>query len=91
MPVVKSERVDLRLAPENKSLLQEAAMSLGVTVTEFIVDVAVDAAKAVRAERENQALSDRDRALFLEMLDSEAGPNPALRSAYERVKAQRGD
>lgn len=86
----KSERLDLRLAPENKQILQEAAVSLGVSVTEFVLDVAVAAARRVRDEQETRALSSRDRVAFLNMLDEAPQPNQALRAAFETVKAQRG-
>ena len=35
----KTERVDLRLAPENKDLLQEAATALGTTVTLSLIHI----------------------------------------------------
>ena len=87
----KTERVDLRLAPENKDLLQEAATALGTTVTAFILDVAMAAARRVRDEQEERLLSERDRRAFLQMLDQNPQPNAALTSAYAAVKAARGE
>ena len=88
MSSVKSERLDLRLAPSNKRLLQEAAVSLGVNVTEFVTAAAINAARRIKDEDAVRILSAQDTARFLRVLD-ETEPNAALKAAYKTVQQQR--
>jgi len=53
MTLPKSERIDVRVSPPIKKLLQDAARTCHKSVSEFLLDAGITAA--------NQALADRRR------------------------------
>lgn len=79
-------RLEFRLLPEHKELIEQAAQLLGITVTEFADSRLVPLAREIIAEHNMTRLTDRDRDIFLAMLDSEDEPNEALRSAFRKHK-----
>jgi uncharacterized protein (DUF1778 family) len=87
----KSERVDLRLPPDQKRLIEQAAALSGLTVSGFILGSTLDRAREVLRETTIIELSDRDRDRFLTALDDDqARPGPALRRAARRHKQMLG-
>jgi uncharacterized protein (DUF1778 family) len=87
----KSERVDLRLPPEQKRLIEQAATLSGLTVSGFILGSTLDRAREVLRETTIIELSGRDRDRFLAALDDDrARPGPALRRAARRHKQMLG-
>ncbi|HEY3781470.1 MAG TPA: DUF1778 domain-containing protein [Fimbriimonadaceae bacterium] len=84
---MKSNRLDLRMDPKNKSLLERAATILGLSITAYATSALVNNAQEVIDRFERTVLSDRDRDLFLEALDSADKPNDALLSAVSDYKA----
>ena len=88
--VRKFDRLEARVAHDQKALLQRAAALEGQTLTEFVVSSAVQ--RAVRAIHEHEviALSARDGRAFVEALMSPPAPNEQLQRAvarYRRVTA----
>jgi uncharacterized protein (DUF1778 family) len=79
-------RLDIRLNPDTKELIQEAAMLSNQTVTQFVVSTLAENASRVVAEHARAALSDRDRDLFLQLLDDAPPPNQALRNAAKSYR-----
>ncbi len=79
-------RLDLRMAAEAKHKIEQAACVSGQTITEFAVSAMLSQAMEILEKHQNTWLTDRDRDLFLAMLDSEEEPNKALTSASERYK-----
>jgi len=79
-------RLDIRLNPDTKELIQEAAMLCNQTVTQFVVSTLAESAGKVVAEHTRAALSDRDRDLFLQLLDDAPPPNQALRNAAKAYR-----
>ena len=79
-------RLDIRLNPDTKELIQEAAMLRNQTVTQFVVSTLAESAGRVVAEYARAALSDRDRDLFLQLLDDAPPPNQALRNAAKSYR-----
>jgi len=75
----KEERIDLRTSREVKDLIQRAAELLGTTMSAFIIHRSYDAAREVLAQQDSLVLSDRERDLFLDLLDSPPKPNRALK------------
>jgi uncharacterized protein (DUF1778 family) len=73
--------------PKNKSLLERAATILGLSITAYATSALVNNAQEVIDRFERTVLSDRDRDLFLEALDSADKPNDALLSAVSDYKA----
>lgn len=79
-------RVDFRTTPEVKALIEQAAALYGMTVSEYIKATVVEKSRQVIAQSEMRVLSDRDRDLFLALLDAPAAPNTALLAAAADFK-----
>jgi uncharacterized protein (DUF1778 family) len=79
-------RLEFRLRPESKELIEQAAQLLGMTVSEFANSRLVQLARAVIAEHNLTRLTNRDRDIFLAVLDGDSKPNAALRKAFREVK-----
>lgn len=78
---MSATRIDLRLNSEAKDLIRQAAELRNQTVTQFAVSNLTEAAGMVAAEHERRVLSDRDRDLFLKLLENLPAPNAKLRRA----------
>ncbi len=90
LPNPQSARLDFRLSPEHKSLIEQAAKTTGQTVSSFAVAALLKASEeAIRSET-TLRLTARDARLFLDLLDDPAEPNEALKAAADRYKAERG-
>ena len=71
-------RINLRVSPSAKALIERAAALMGSTVSSFMLQNAYEAATRVVAQQEVITLSDRDRDAFLDMLDNPPEPTQAL-------------
>ncbi len=80
----KIERLEARVSRETKALCQKAAKIQGSTLTDFVVNSAVEAAKRTVRENEFVELTQRDRVTFVEALLNAPAPNARLRKAAER-------
>jgi len=85
---MQSSRLDIRLNPETKSLIQEAAELQNQTITQFVVAALSDAAGKVVTEHKQTVLTDRDRDRFLALLDAPPAPNKALKAAVKRYRSR---
>lgn len=74
-------RINFRLPVEMKDVVERAAVASGQTLTDFAIQALVTKANEVLEHQHVRTLTDRDRDIFLAMLDSEEGPNDALRQA----------
>jgi uncharacterized protein (DUF1778 family) len=74
-------RVDIRTTSEIRRLIEQAATLQGLTVSEYAKAILVDHAQAVIERHETRSLSERDRDLFLSLLDGPPAPNDALLAA----------
>lgn len=91
MPAPKKKKTDstkggvihIRTAPSDKSLIEKAADQLGLTVSSFMLQNAIKAARRELAEVERYSLSDRDASTFLSALSAPPAPNAALKSAFK--------
>lgn len=83
----REDRLNFRLNAAHKRLIERAASALGQSVTEFAVSSLVRDARKALHENETTVLSDRDRELFLAMLDAE--PNEELKRAARAYGRQR--
>jgi uncharacterized protein (DUF1778 family) len=80
-------RLDFRLTSDVKSTIEQAAAANGQSVTDFAVSTLYARAKRVLEEESIRTLSNRDRDIFLQMLDdTNRKPNQALRRAATRYK-----
>ena len=92
MSIVKNDaRLNFRLPEELKTTIEKAAAQLGQSVSDFAVSTLVRTAREVIREHDVTELSDRDRDVFVSILDDpDARPNEALESAAERYKKEMG-
>jgi len=79
-------RLNFRLPSEVKEVIERAAAVSGLTVTDFAINALVNSANEVLEHHQMRTLSDRDRDLFLALLDADEEPNEALRGAVEAHK-----
>ena len=84
-------RIDFRASMEIKSLITRAAALNGMSVSEFIKSTVVEKSREVIERNERHVLSDRDRDIFLAVLDAPASPNPALLEAAAEFKRAVGE
>ena len=86
----KEQRLEARVTPEQKKLIERAAKLRGTTVTEFVVLSAQQAAAETIRNHETLVLRDEARDVFVKAILNPPLPNEALRSAARRYKAERG-
>ncbi len=84
-------RINVRISSELKETIEDAAAAMGQSVSEFTISTVVREARIVLQESQVTRLSNRDRDLFLKMLDDvNRKPNAALKAAANRYRKQRG-
>ena len=79
-----SERVDLRIAPDDKLIIERAASMQGETISGFMKSVAMREARAVIESAAVTLLSVRDQQQFVDFVLAGAEPTPALAAAAAR-------
>jgi uncharacterized protein (DUF1778 family) len=80
-------RLNFRLPSQLKQTIEEAAARTGQSVSDFAVSTLVRTARDVIEQENVTRLSNRDRALFISLLDDkEVGPNDALTAAARKYK-----
>lgn len=82
-------RLEFRIAPELKDIVEKAAAALGLTVTDYSISRLVEMARSDLRQCESVTLTDRDRDAFLALLNQDEQPNEALKRAARRYKARR--
>ncbi len=86
----KTERLEVRLSPEHKRLIESAAVASGQPLSSFAVSQLIERAEEILARHHQTVLAGRDQKLFLEIIDSNDKPTAALRRAAKRaVRATR--
>ena len=81
VPVENNDRISLRIAAEEKSLLLRAAALQHTNLTEFVIRTAVANAKEVIDLAERQELSERDSLQVMDLLENPPEPNENLMAA----------
>jgi uncharacterized protein (DUF1778 family) len=81
IPVETNDRMSLRIASEDKSLLMRAAALQHINLTEFVIRNAVSVARKVIEENERVELTERDSLHVLDLLDNPPAPNDKLLAA----------
>jgi len=78
---VRSTRLETRVTPETKALLQRAASIHGRSLSDFVLACARQEAERTIREHDVIALSVRDSQRFAELVLNPAEPNERLRAA----------
>lgn len=81
IPVENNDRLSLRIAAEEKSLLMRAAALQHTNLTEFVVRTVVGVARDVIEQNERVELSERDSLHVLHLLEDPPAPNKKLMAA----------
>lgn len=82
------ERIAVRLPSDAKRTLERAAEITGRSLTDFVVDNALTAARKAIEESEQMRLTGEDREMFLAALANPPEPNKDLKAAaawYRRL------
>ncbi|HEY3377653.1 MAG TPA: DUF1778 domain-containing protein [Armatimonadota bacterium] len=80
----RTERLDCRIAPSQKRLLERAAEKLGLRLTDFVVSTLAMAAQEVVREDEPIRLSRADWDIFVASLEEDRPVSPRLAAAVAR-------
>lgn len=83
--VAKTQRINLRATQRQEALLRRAAEATDHTLTEFILDSAVDNAQQVLADRRWFTANEEQYAEFLRLLDA---PLPST-TKFDKLLAPR--
>jgi uncharacterized protein (DUF1778 family) len=83
----RSERVDVRMTPSAKRMLQQAAIVSHKTLTEFLIDSGIHAAQDTLADRRLFVLDEEQWREFNAALDAPPADNPRLRALLARKPA----
>jgi uncharacterized protein (DUF1778 family) len=88
--VRKQQRLEARVTPGQKRLIERAAELRGTSVTAFVVDSAQEAATRTITEFEMLNVQDEARELFVNVVLNPPEPNEAARVAAQRYKEDVG-
>lgn len=86
---VKNERLNLRLTSESSRLIREAAVLSGQDVTSFVVNAALEQARAVIVEDSFVRLSALDARDLATAIERDAAPVPQLVELLRRAGRSR--
>jgi uncharacterized protein (DUF1778 family) len=86
MTTVKDERLQIRVGPTDKSLLERAAAASHVNLSAFVLQAAAARAEEILAERRTIRLSPRAAEAFDEALKQPAQANRRLADALRRPR-----
>lgn len=79
----RQDRISIRLSPQSKRKLERAAAYADKTLTDFVVDVALQKADAIVRENEVIALNAEEWERFQELLLNPPASNERLQRALE--------
>jgi uncharacterized protein (DUF1778 family) len=81
IPVETNDRMSLRIASEEKSLLMRAAALQHTNLTNFVICNVMSVARKIIDENERLELTERDSLHVLDLLDNPPVPNDKLMAA----------
>lgn len=86
MSTVKEDRLQIRVNPADKALLERAAAASHLNVSSFVVQAAALKAEEVLAERSSIRLSAEAATAFSEALEKPSEVNDRLAAALRRTR-----
>jgi uncharacterized protein (DUF1778 family) len=89
-PPRRAERLEARLGPDQKRLIERAAQIRGTSVTEFVLASAQQAAMETIEDFQTLRLRDEARKVFVNALLNPPAPNAPARAAAQRYKKHMG-
>ena len=92
MPLaLRTERTEARLLPDQKKRIEQAARIKGLSVSDFIVQHADEAAIRTIEMHTTWTLQNRDRDLFLRVLRNAPKPSARMNRAVRRYRRIKGE
>jgi len=86
---LRQQRINFRIKPDLKKLIEEAAEQSGQTLSDFAIAALVQNARLVLEQSQTTRLSQRDRQRFMAIMDNAgARPNATLKAAVKMYKKQ---
>ena len=76
-------RLSVRLPSHIKERIEQAALASGVSITDFTIRNLSESADEILQQQHFRKLSNRDRDIFLAMLDADEEPNEKLIEAFK--------
>jgi uncharacterized protein (DUF1778 family) len=86
----KDSRIDLRVTQEQKELLEKAASVRGISLSAYTLFYLLPIAKQEIEASERLVLSDRDRDLFMSMMENPPELKGNLKTAIKKYRAKYG-
>lgn len=87
----KNSRIDLRVTPEQKELLEKAASLRGISLSAYTLFHLLPVAQQEVEAHEKLILSDRDRDLFLSALENPPELRGNLKTAIKKYRDKYGN
>jgi uncharacterized protein (DUF1778 family) len=87
---LRTERTEARLLPEQKQRIEQAARLKGLSLSDFIVQHADEAAIRTIQFHTSWKLENRDRDLFVDALLNPPEPSARMKAAVKRYKKRTG-
>ena len=87
---LRTERTEARLLPDQKKRIERAALIKGVSLSDFMVQNADEAAIRTIQQHESWSLESRDRDLFLKAILHPAEPSARLKASAKRYRERLG-
>lgn len=84
----KGDVIHIRSTPSDKSLIEKAASAIGLTVSSFMLQHSIKAARQELAEVEKASFSKKDAELFFSALMNPPAPSAALKDAFKDYEKQ---
>jgi uncharacterized protein (DUF1778 family) len=88
VPIEDNSRMSLRVRAEEKAMLLRAVALKHTDLTDFVLQHALRAAKAVIEEADHEQLSERDSLRVLDLLENPPAPNARLLAAARALPQQ---
>lgn len=79
---LKNERLDFRVSPDQKSILERAAEIKHVSLSSYVISSSLRQAQIDLTENETLILSNRDRDSIMAALENPPEPNEALKGLF---------
>jgi uncharacterized protein (DUF1778 family) len=86
MMTVKGQRLQIRVEPAEKAVLERAAAASHLNVSAFVLQAAAFRAEEILAERQSIRLTPQAAEAFSQALDEPASVNERLAEALERPR-----
>ncbi len=83
---VKTTQIEITLNEEQTQTLEKAAAMRCLTLSEYLVELAINAATEEIPEPESMVLSEQDWEIFVSAIENPQELNPRLKAAIQKYK-----